>query len=65
MSKCKTCGDTGRVQWEELTTGCCGNILPDGQCCGNGVAVPELCEDYCPDCSPTPFEEQMPKMENL
>lgn len=48
--KCPHCNGSGGFvqQWEEVVQGCCGNILPDGQCCGNAVTTTQEVADVIP-----------------
>jgi len=43
VAKCPECDGSGSKAIEVLvsTSGCCGNVLPNGECCGNAVEVQE------------------------
>lgn len=48
---CPNCGGIGYtvgMAMTGVTAGCCGNPLPDGECCGNAVPIP----------APEPVQEQ-------
>lgn len=48
VAKCPNCDGSGGIVHVVIGTevGCCGNLLPTGECCGNAVPVPVPIEEY-------------------
>ena len=60
-SECSTCNGSGQVQVEHYEQACCGNALPNGDCCGDGMPEQQLVVEMCADCQGT--GTQPPKTE--
>ncbi len=50
QTDCPSCDGAGIIEDMVQTIDCCGNCLPDGQCCNNPVPGQKLIQDYCLQC---------------
>ncbi len=69
--KCPNCDDSGGVvvEYTRAEAGCCGQLLPTGECCGNAIPIPVATQElqqcqFCYECPDSIFNRSIPPLPN-